>query len=238
MKPQTQSAPQAIMITATRIAALVILIAGFIDITSAFWPKECTIHDLVSDVRQGQVDAVHFYYAGPYTAEAKWSTGLGQQNVATHQFPADAHISDGRHLRDIVRRRLGDKASSVQLTIGRPIKNFGGITSFLPLLYWRFIPHTFLKWAVAIVCGCLAASMLLREDNLRAPHAGYWLFSSVFGIGFSAYIWSEPTPLLKVRGRSQMHTSMSGIRTLGAMSVWTILAVTVAVAWHWAAQNA
>jgi hypothetical protein len=217
--------------TWARILGLVVLVAGFVDLTSALFPQRSDMPDLIADVRQGRADRVQVYYVDGAVAGARWSTGWGRRKQLTQPVPSRPS-PEGTALTHLLRYRLGADADKVTVVREPPMRGLGGLSLFVPILYWRLIPHTVVKWAVALVCALIVAHVLWREDDLRAPNAGCWLFACVvLGVGFPAYVWSEPTPLATLRPPGPAGAAMSGLRLTGVVSLWSSAALTTWLLW-------
>lgn len=214
-----------------RILGLVVLVAGFVDLTSALFPQRSDMPDLIADVRQGRAARVQVYYVDSGVAGAQWSTGWGQRHQLTQSVPF-GRPPEGTAFTHLLRRRLGADADKVTFVRRRPMRGLGGLSLLVPILYWSLIPHAVVKWAVALVCALIVTHVLWREDDLRAPNAGYWLFACLaLGVGFPAYVWSEPTPLATGRHPRPTVSAMSGLRLTGAVTLWSCAALTTWLLW-------
>lgn len=53
----------------------------------------------------------------------------------------------------------------------------------------------------------------------------------VLGVGFPAYLWSEPAPLATLRPPGPTGSAMSGLRLTGVVSLWSSAALTTWLLW-------
>ncbi|GAB2928746.1 hypothetical protein [Streptomyces mayteni] len=197
---------------------LLILVLGGLDVATQLIPRSATVEDLVADARREEFVVHVSTYSSPPELRARWSTGfLGTREIVE---PLEG-LSPEEDFVARVESAMGDEAREL-VTDGRdPSTDVGGLAIVVPLAYVRLVSSAWLAWGVVGCCVASLVAMMVRDNQgHRAPSAGYWLALSLLsGVGFAAYLWSEPRPLLGSGG------AMSGWRVAGATAVWGGIAV-------------
>ncbi|MEW1660340.1 hypothetical protein [Streptomyces sp. NPDC093707] len=182
----------------SRAIALAVVIVGMISVMSRISPKISSLEEMERDAARHSVGMVYVRYSGSDTITASWSSGLLEDKSA--EFPW--HLSDSTEtVAERIRSALGHDARTV-VEEGDPLAGLGGLSSLVPVLYFRFIPLTWLKWMVVVACVVTLVTMSAAKP--RRARKGHWLAAALLGgTGFVFYLWSEPDPLLCSRSRSE-----------------------------------
>ncbi|MBL1086554.1 hypothetical protein JK359_32130 [Streptomyces actinomycinicus] len=178
-----------------RAAALLLLLAGTLSGMSHLLPAQAGVSDLVRDAGRDGSPVVHVRQTDLLEVRASWSTGFLGDKEVTHRF-SELPLSPGgvRIFEDTVRREARAQGKTVTFAEDDPLSELGGISAFVPVLYWRFIPQEWLRWAV-LACGLAVLAAIAFRDRPRA-NPGHWYVSTLLtGAGFLTYLWCEPRPL-------------------------------------------
>lgn len=212
------------LLRALRISTILVLLLGFLAAMSSVFPQEVGMSELSRDFSNGRATSMHVVYVSPTEVRARWSTGLLGEKELSHRFDG---LGDEQDFADLVRSSLGTPGKEISFDSVDPLARLGGLSVAIPVLYWRLIEPTWLKWAVLAAFLAVLADICLRH-SLRAVSAGYWLGLGVLlGMGVLAYLWSEPSSLLRRDGTGVGRISGGGVivRTLswsGATALLTL----------------
>lgn len=78
----------------------------------------------------------------------------------------------------------------------------------------------------------LGLVVLVAGSSVAPARRSPWLFACVvLGVGFPAYLWSEPAPLATLRPPGPTGSAMSGLRLTGVVSLWSSAALTTWLLW-------
>lgn len=209
-----------------RASAMLVLLLGFLASFSSVFPQEVSISELSRDFQHGRATSMHVIYVSPKEVRAQWSTGLLGEKEHRHQFDG---LGSEQEFVDLVRASLDNTGKRVSFDSADPLSRLGGLSMFIPILYWRLIEPMWLKWVVLATFLAVIADICVRRA-LRAVSAGYWLGVAVLlGVGALAYLWSEPSSLLRKDGVHVGRISGGGVvgRTLGWAGGFALLALAV-----------
>ncbi len=185
-----------------RVICLIVLALGTLDLISQLVPRQVGVDELVADLRAGDPTIHVFTYSEPAELRVRWTAGF----LATREIIEPLPGLSGEEARTEfllqVQEDLGQNGREMRSDDVDPLRNLQGLSFLVPLAYLRFLSSAFLTWAVLLCCAGLLVTMAVREDSgHRSSSAGYWIgLCLLTGIGFLAYTWSEPRPLLRRRG--------------------------------------
>lgn len=178
-----------------RVVAFLVLLAGMLSGISHLLPAQVGVSDLVRDAGRDGSPVVHVRQTDLLEVRASWSTGILGDKEVNYRFDELPSPPGGVQIfEDTVSREARAQGKSVTFVEDDPLAELGGLSMFVPVLYWRFIPQDWLRWSV-LVCGlAVLAAIAFREKHRANP--GYWYLSClVTGAGFLTYLWCEPSPL-------------------------------------------
>lgn len=207
-----------------RACALLLLLAAAVDLLSNLVPRQAPLRELLDDVRAGRTSVVHVFYAAPDAVGVRWTTGFAGDRQFTHRF---ATLPGGEGGETEFEKLLRDELEGTPVTFDRrdPLERLGGLSALVPVLYWRFISTAWLAWAVLAAGAAVLVEIVVRA-RLRAPSAGYWLTAClVFGVGFPAYLWSEPAGLWRPTADGRI----TGGGVVGRTALWAVGFVALAM---------
>ncbi|WP_406169038.1 hypothetical protein [Streptomyces sp. NBC_00996] len=193
-----------------RLLAILVLVLGTASGLSHLLPARVGVTELSRDANPGGSLVVHVHQTDLLEVRATWSTGfLGDKEIVHHFDELPLAPGGVAAFEESVRHTLRADGKSVTFAGDDPLAGLGGLSMFVPVLYWRFIPEAWLRWSV-VLCGlAVLGSIALRRK--RRAGAGQWYAACLLaGSGFLAYLWCEPSPLW--RPRPVGHPPMTGRR--------------------------
>ncbi|MFD7067245.1 hypothetical protein ACFV97_08405 [Streptomyces sp. NPDC059913] len=204
-----------------RALGILVFLAGAASAASAVLPPRAGMAELLSDARSGRTSSIHLVDVSLGEGQARWGDGfLGSK---TYTFRPDTLPGEDAEdaFQRMVRERLGDEAPK-DLTFDDkdPLAALGGLSTLVPLLYWRVIEAAWLKWASLAVFAASVTAMLTREMR-RTPSAGYWLISAFIGPGTPAYLWTEPHSLRPPVAHVGRDSAISGWGVVLRSACWS-----------------
>lgn len=211
-----------------RIIALLVTVAGVLAVVAVVFPARADTAELRRDACGGRTSVVHVLYETPDSVEVRWSVGFLGEKKLSYEFAEMPGLEGGEaQFRRVFAEELGGSCFKGAFDNKDPLADLGALDALIPVMYWFVVPYAWLKWAVLVVWGVLLLDMVSRS-RLRAPSAGYWLVASLgFGVGFVAYCWAEPFPLVRRRGNAQ---PLSGWGVVGGVVSWAGVIGVLAVA--------
>lgn len=178
-----------------RLLALVVLLAGALSGVSHLLPAQVGVADLVRDAGHDGSPVVHVRQSGLLEVRASWSTGFLGDKEITHRFAQLPFQPGGVPIfEEAVRREALSQGKTVTFVEDDPLKDLGGLSALVPVLYGRFIPQDWLRWSV-LTCGLALLAAVTLRDKPRANPGHWYLSCLVSGAGFLTYLWCEPRPL-------------------------------------------
>lgn len=195
--------------------SLLVFLLGYLSLCSVLVPIEGNYPDLVDEVKKGDVSQVWIFGGDTTTATIYWSSGyLGDHEftLVNHDLQPSGALFRGHLARDV----NGDLP---RIMSGERLESMSMIDFFVPLQYVKAIPY--LSLPVAVLCLIVFLDIMCRSRRRCLKRTPWVVSALVFGVGFVAYVWSEPSPLLSHRaGRSSMTGREIAFVTLG----WWLLA--------------
>lgn len=178
-----------------RLLALLVLVAGTASGMSYLIPARVGVTELARDADPDGSLVVHLRQTDLLEVRARWSTGfLGDKEIVHHFDVLPSAPGGTAAFEKSVTRALGAEGKSVHFVEDDPLRDLGGLSAFVPVLYWRFIPGTWLRWSV-LLCALAVLVSVARGGHRRAA-AGHWYAACLLaGTGFLVHLWSEPSSL-------------------------------------------
>ncbi|MEU6875306.1 hypothetical protein ACIODX_32380 [Streptomyces sp. NPDC088190] len=193
-----------------RVVGILVILMGAVSAAAAVFPEKSGMADFLSDARGGRMSSVHVMYVSPVEARARWGDGFVGSKEYTYRFESLPEGRDsGEAFGRVLRERLEGEGADLVFDDKDPLAGLGGLSTLIPLLYWRFIEVAWLKWAVMAVFAAGLGAMVTRKME-RTPSAGYWLAAACVGSGVLAYFWTEPHSLRQPSGSRVCNSVISG----------------------------
>jgi hypothetical protein len=192
---RTALRPPAAVGVLLRLLALLVLTAGTASALSHVLPARAGVAELSRDADPGGALVVHVRQTDLLEVRARWSSGFLGDKEIVHRF-ASLPLSPGgvAAFEESVGRTLRAEGKKVTFVEDDPLAGLGGLSAFVPVLYWRFVPEAWLRWSVALCCLTVLALAGLRRHRRAA--AGHWYAACLLaGSGFFVHLWCEPFPL-------------------------------------------
>ncbi|SDO86679.1 hypothetical protein SAMN04487981_11421 [Streptomyces sp. cf386] len=203
-----------------RLLALLVLVAGTAGGMSYLIPDRVGVTELTRDADPDGSLVVHVRQTGLLEVRARWSTGfLGDKEIVHHFDMLPSAPGGVAAFEKSVKRALDAEGRSVDFVEDDPLRDLGGLSAFVPVLYWRFIPGTWLPWSV-LLCAVAVLASIARGGHRRAA-AGHWYAACLLaGTGFLVHLWSEPAPLGRpgAAGAPPMSGRQVATRTLAVLA--------------------
>ncbi|MEU9749585.1 hypothetical protein [Streptomyces niveus] len=209
--------------------------AGVLAVVVVLSPQKGDIAELRRDACGGRTSVVHVLYETPSSVEVRWSVRFLGDKRLSYEFAKMPGLDGGEaQFQRIFAEDLGGSCFRGSFDNKDPLEDLGRLDALIPVMYWFVVPYAWLKWAVLAAWVGLLIDMVSRS-RLRAPSAGYWLVASLgFGVGFIAYCWSEPFPLVRKRRGDGPPVSapgdLSGWGVVGSVASWTVIVGVLAAA--------
>ncbi|MFE7465974.1 hypothetical protein ACFU6R_17960 [Streptomyces sp. NPDC057499] len=205
-----------------RAVGILVFLMGAVSAASAVLPARAGMAELLSDARAGRMTSVHLVQVSPVEVRVRWGDGFLESKAYTYRFESLPGTDPENAFGHILRERLGAQTAA-RLTFDRtdPLAPMGGLSTLVPLLYWRVIEAAWLKWASLAVFAAGVTAMLTREMK-RTPSAGYWLVSAFVGPGVPACLWTEPHSLRHPVGSVGRDSAISGWGVVVRSACWAV----------------
>ncbi|MEV8454390.1 hypothetical protein AB0467_16865 [Streptomyces sp. NPDC052095] len=204
-----------------RVLGILVFLAGVVSAASAVLPQRAGMAQLLGDVRSGRTSSIHLVDVSLGEGRARWGDGFLESKTCMFRLDALPGEADEDAFERMLRERLGNEAPEDLTFDGKdPLAPLGGLSTLVPLLYWRVIEAAWLKWASLAVFAASVTAMLTREMK-RTPSAGYWLISAFIGPGTPAYLWTEPDSLRRTDGSEGRGSGISGRGVVLRSACWS-----------------
>lgn len=219
---------------AFRIVSLLATVAGILSVVAVLAPEKADAAELRRDACGGRTSVIRVLYETPSSVEVRWSVGfLGERRLSYSFDEMPGLVGGEAEFRRIFTDELGGGCFQGAFDSKDPLEDIGGLSLLVPVMYWFVVPYAWLRWVILVAWAVLLLDMVSRSRP-RAPTAGYWLFASLgLVVGFVAYCWSEPFPLLRKRrnaGLASTPGALSGWGVVGGVASWAVVVGALAVA--------
>lgn len=219
---------------AIRIISLLVTVAGILAVVNVLAPGKADTAELRRDACDDRTSVIHVLYETPSSVEVRWSVGfLGEKELSYTFDEMPGMVGGEAEFRRIFTEDLGGGCFQGAFDNQDPLEGIGGLSALIPVMYWFVVPYAWLQWVILAAWTLLLLDMISRP-RLRAPTAGYWLVASLgLGVGFVAYCWSEPSPLMRKRRNGGLVPApgpLSGWGVVGGVASWTVIIGALAVA--------